>query len=236
MSAIYTCLDDRKMIHLSQHHFMRVTGNNGIHTFYPRKPLCIFFFNHIGIRHVRANVHQQHHHIHFPFLFKTGRNLNACRIHRIYEINSSNIFRPCLHSRVRSCQSYKSNLYAAAILKWLHHHLARLQPFQWSMVVFCYNISCDIIHAYRCCINQVRQSPVKFMIAYCRHLDIHFPKHLRQRVPARDSGEIAAAEVISHRDNDSILILCFLVQNCLNQFCGSGNIAVFHKCAMKIIE
>ena len=183
MSAIYTCLDDRKMIHLSQHHFMRMTGNNGIHTFYPRKPLCIFFFNHIGIRHVRANVHQQHHHIHFPFLFKTGRNLNACRIHRIYEINSSNIFRPCLHSRVRSCQSYKSNLYAAAILKWLHHHLARLQPFQWSMVVFCYNISCDIIHAYRCCINQVRQSPVKFMIAYCRHLDIHFPKHLRQRTP-----------------------------------------------------
>ena len=156
MSAIHARLDNGKMIYLSQHHFVRVTGNNGIHTFYPWKPLCIFFFNHIGIGHVRANMHQQHHHIHFSILFKTGCNLNTCRLHGIYKIKPLNIFRTCLDCRICSCQTNKSDSDIAAILKWLHHHLARCQPLQRSMPFFCYNISCDIIHTYCCRIHQER--------------------------------------------------------------------------------
>ena len=153
MSTVYPCLDNGYIVHLTKNNFVRMPGNDCVHSFQERQQFSILLFYNISILHVSADMHQEDYHIHFAFFLQPTGSLDTGCIYRMHKSQSLYIFRTRFMCRISRCQPYESHPHRSSILQIQSHNPVRFSPLQRISPIR-YNIGCHKIHIY---LRRIRQ-------------------------------------------------------------------------------
>ena len=153
MSTVYPCLDNGYIVHLTKNNFVRMPGNDCVHSFQERQQFSILLFYNISILHVSADMHQEG--LPYPLCLLSSTDRQSRHGLHIQDAQSQSlyIFRTRFMCRISRCQPYESHPHRSSILQIQSHNPVRFSPLQRISPIR-YNIGCHKIHIY---LRRIRQ-------------------------------------------------------------------------------